>query len=85
MNDKELTVEFKNKSQKLKIESETITTFNNIPYVVIVLQNRHILYVKKTFIIPNPLDITNHAIESDNEVNGKNYYIKINLDFALPL
>ena len=45
----------------------------------------HILYIKDTFSLPKEIDIKDHLIDSVKEINGGDYYLKINKTHALPL
>ncbi len=58
---------------------------NGQKYINYNMHTGHILYVKDTFSLPQEIDIKDHLIDSVKEINGGDYYLKINKTHALPL
>lgn len=82
-----LTVSNEGRSQEF-----TVISFNeamNLPYTVYYLMNKggdHRLYVKKGVTLPQgTIDIKDHIIIFENEIEKDDYYFMISVPYVLPL
>ena len=70
---------------KLAIICNEESMFKGQKYIRYHTNTGHILYIKDTFSLPKEIDIKDHLIDSVKEINGGDYYLKINKTHALPL
>lgn len=59
--------------------------FNGVKYMVYNLGERHVLYVKTGVVVSTTVDLKGHLITEMKEIQGGDYYMKVNSKYALPV